>query len=190
MGSLITALSSFTRKGSRSQNSYHYSFKPEKICKSVFQNLFGVGKKSRSNTFKHYSEKGSVPRQHGNQGRKPKHAVNFDDVRRVVNFNLSYAEEYGLPQPAAPRGRDDEPPIFLPCDSSKKRNHSLYKSAYETDDVRKVEYHTFTSIWTSCCSHIKMFVPCFDVCHWCEVLRRQVLDACKEEEKLAALNEF
>uniref|UniRef100_K1REW6 Uncharacterized protein n=1 Tax=Magallana gigas TaxID=29159 RepID=K1REW6_MAGGI len=135
-------------------------------------------------------DSGSVPRQHGNQGRKPKHAVNFDDVRRVVNFNLSYAEEYGLPQPAAPRGRDDEPPIFLPCDSSKKRNHSLYKSAYETDDVRKVEYHTFTSIWTSCCSHIKMFVPCFDVCHWCEVLRRQVLDACKEEEKLAALNEF
>lgn len=124
MGSINTATSPFTRKGSRSRNSYHFSFKHETICRSAFQSLFDVGKTSLSNILKHYSEKGAVPRQHGNQGRKPKHAVNFDNVQRVVNFILGYAEEHGLPQPAAPRGRDDEPSIFLPCDSSKKGIHS------------------------------------------------------------------
>lgn len=61
MGSINTASSAFTRKGSRSRNSYHYSFKHEKICRSAFQSLFDVGKKSLSNILKHYSEKGAVP---------------------------------------------------------------------------------------------------------------------------------
>jgi hypothetical protein len=66
-----------------------------------------------------------------------------------------YAEEHCLPQPAVLRSRDDEPPILLPCDSSKKTIHEQYKSACNTDNVRKVEYHTFTNIWNFClyCTH-------------------------------------
>lgn len=66
MGFINTATSPFSRKGSRSRNSYHFSFKHEKICRSAFQSLFDVGKKSLSNILKHYSEKCAVPRQHGN----------------------------------------------------------------------------------------------------------------------------
>ncbi|XP_061178380.1 uncharacterized protein LOC133187022 [Saccostrea echinata] len=190
MGSISIAGSSVTRKGSRVRNSYHFSFRNVKICRSTFQCLFDVGKKSLSNLLKHYSANGAVPRPHGNHGRKPKHAVRFDDVQRVVNFILGYAEEHGLPQPAAPRGRDDEPPIFLPCNSTKKAIHGQYKSACDTDDVRKVEYHTFTNIWNSCCSHVKICGPRFGVCHKCELLRKRVLDARSEEDKLEALREF
>ena len=113
MDSFSIAGSSSTRNGIRSHNSFNYRFKNVKICRSAFQSLFDVGKKSLTNLLKHYSANGAVPRQHGNRGRKPKHSINFDDVQRVVNFILGYADEHGLPQPAAPRGRDDEPPIFF-----------------------------------------------------------------------------
>ena len=107
-GSVSIAGSSSTRNGIRSHNSYNY-FRNVKICISAFQRC---RKKSITNLLKHYSANGAVTRQHGNRGRKPKHSINFDDVQRVVNFVLGYAEEHGLPKPAAPRGRDDEPPIF------------------------------------------------------------------------------
>ena len=121
MGSVSIAGSSSTRNGIRSRNSYNYSFENVKICRSAFQSLFDVGKKSLTNLLKHYSANGAVPRQHGNRGRKPKHSINFDDVQRVVNFILGYANEQGLPQPAAPRGRDDEPPIFCHVISQRKK---------------------------------------------------------------------
>ena len=69
-------------------------------------------KKVFNKSLKALLRKRGSSRQHGNRGRKPKHSINFDDVQRVVNFVLGYAEEHGLPKPAAPRGRDDEPPIF------------------------------------------------------------------------------
>lgn len=40
-----------------------------------------LGKKYLSNSLKQYIKNGVVPRQHGNLGRKPKHAVNFDNVQ-------------------------------------------------------------------------------------------------------------
>ena len=149
--------------------------------------MFDVEKKSLKNLLKHYSANGAVPRQHGNRGRKPKHSKNFDDVQRVLNFILGYADEQGLPQPAAPRGRDDEPPIFLPCNSSKKEIHGMYKYACEKENIRKVEYHTFINIWNSCTAHIKICGPHFDVCHRCELLRKKVMDARTEEDRLSCL---
>ena len=77
IGSVSIAGSSSTR-----------SFKNVKICRSAFQSLFDVGKKSLTSILKHYSANGAVPRQHGNRRRKPKHSINFDDVQRVVNFIL------------------------------------------------------------------------------------------------------
>lgn len=38
----------------------------------------------------------------GNKGRKPKHALSFPDIKRVVSFIICYSEEYGFPLPAAP----------------------------------------------------------------------------------------
>ena len=102
IGSVSIAGSSSTRNGIRNRNSFNSSFKHVKICRSALQSLFDVGKKSLTNRLKHYSANGAVPRQHGNRGRKPKHSINFDDVQRVVNFILGYANEHGLPQPAAP----------------------------------------------------------------------------------------
>lgn len=38
----------------------------------------------------------------GNKGRRPKHALSFPDIKRVVSFIICYSEEYGFPLPAAP----------------------------------------------------------------------------------------
>ncbi|KAH3844823.1 hypothetical protein DPMN_087086 [Dreissena polymorpha] len=61
------------------------------------------------------------PRRHGNTGGKPKHALVFTDVERVAQFICNYAEEFGIPQPAAPRWRDDTAPI----QRYKENEHSL-----------------------------------------------------------------
>ncbi|KAH3813103.1 hypothetical protein DPMN_141553 [Dreissena polymorpha] len=67
----------------------------------------------------HMLEHGVVPRNHGNMGRRPKHALYFDDVQRVVAYLLSCAEREGIPLPAAPRGRDNIPPTYLPASTTK-----------------------------------------------------------------------
>ncbi|KAH3825908.1 hypothetical protein DPMN_127794 [Dreissena polymorpha] len=67
----------------------------------------------------HMFEHGVVPRNHGNMGRRPKHALCFDDVQRVVAYLLNCAEREGIPLPAAPRGRDNIPPTYLPASTTK-----------------------------------------------------------------------
>ena len=191
IGSLCNVgVSSKTRKGDRERSAFSYYFENVKICKHAFQVIYDIGKKSLNNLLKHFSANGAVPRQHGNTGRKPKHALNFEDVERVVNFILGFADDQGIPLAAAPRGRDDEPPIYLPCDSTKSHIHSLYKAACDAQGARKIEYHAFTNIWNSCCPHVKISQPKDDVCHKCELLRKQIMDARTEDEKLRAIEEF
>lgn len=67
-----------------------------------------------------------TPRKHGNTGEKPSHSLRYDDFRPVVQFISSFADDFGLPQPAAPRGRDDVPPIYIPSDKTKKMIHEKY----------------------------------------------------------------
>uniref|UniRef100_A0A8W8MJ60 Uncharacterized protein n=1 Tax=Magallana gigas TaxID=29159 RepID=A0A8W8MJ60_MAGGI len=40
---------------------------------------------------------GFSTRIHGNKGESPKHALTMEDVKRVKQFLLSYANKYGLP---------------------------------------------------------------------------------------------
>ena len=67
-----------------------------------------------------------TPRKHGNTGEKPSHSLRYDDFRLVVQFISSFADDFGLPQPAVPRGSDDVPPIYIPSDKTKKMIHEKY----------------------------------------------------------------
>ncbi|KAH3702265.1 hypothetical protein DPMN_077276 [Dreissena polymorpha] len=40
-------------------------------------------------------------------------------VERMVHFICKYAEEFGIPQPAASRGSDDTAPIYLHSGTTK-----------------------------------------------------------------------
>ncbi|KAJ8302402.1 hypothetical protein KUTeg_021389 [Tegillarca granosa] len=71
------------------------------------------------------------PRFHRNTGKKPSKSSTFEDIQKVSQFIANYAEEFGIPQSAAPRGRDNVPPIYLPCDTTKIFVHSKYLSSCE-----------------------------------------------------------
>ncbi|KAJ8312014.1 hypothetical protein KUTeg_009387, partial [Tegillarca granosa] len=86
MGSLQNEMSqtSITNQGKRQRQSYGYKYQGKTICKSAFQITYDIGEKSLKNIFKHMNKNGVVPRIHGNVGKKPKHAFDFEDVQRAI----------------------------------------------------------------------------------------------------------
>ena len=99
-------------------------------------------------------------------------------------FISNYAEEYGIPQPAAPRGRDDTAPTVLHSSITKLHIHKLYRESCEEAAVRNAGKNTFLAIWKKCLPHVRNATPRDDVCHSCEKLRKRVMDSISEEEKL------
>ena len=81
--------------------------------------VYDVGKHALQNITKHKQEYGVVARNHQNSGRRPsKSIINYEDVCAVLHFISNYSQEVGIPQPAAPRGRDGEAPVYLPSDTN------------------------------------------------------------------------
>lgn len=122
------------------------------------------------------------------QGKKTSKSLTFEDIQKVSHFIANYAEEFGTPQPAASRGRDSVPPIYLPCDTTKIFVHSKYLNSCEELEipVRSVKYSIFNKIWLQCLPHIKIAWPRDDVCATCEKYRKAFVDEVTEEEKLEA----
>ena len=84
---------------------------------------------------------GLVPRVHGNVGRKPRHTFDHVIIEGVVQFIKLYTEVRGMPQPAAPRGRSDTPPVYLPASQNFKTVHAQYVTACTINSSRHVGYY-------------------------------------------------
>ena len=178
--------SSETRRGDRKRSVYQYRFNSKKVCRNAFLVLYDIHDFTLRSLITHIHEHGVTPRVHGNKGRRPKHALSFDDVKRVVTYLQTYAEEQGMPQPAAPRGRADIPPIFLHSSLTKAVVHKTYVTSLSDQDTRIVKLSAFKNIWKSCVPHIQIASPRMDVCATCETRRKDIMDAVTENEKLAA----
>lgn len=146
--------------------------------------LFDIGKHNLANMIKHVHENGVIPRTHGNIGKRPSKSLNFDDIKTVVQFIENFADEFVMPQPAAPRGRDNTAPIYLTSDTTKSSVHEKYTASCTEGNIRAVKYSTFNNIWRSCLSHIKIASPRDDVCATCERMRKCIMDSVSEQEKL------
>ncbi|KAJ8313169.1 hypothetical protein KUTeg_009285 [Tegillarca granosa] len=127
---------------------------------------------------------------YGNLGRKPKHSLTYDDTKRVVDFILGYSNDFGLPQPAAPRGVNNLPSIFLPCSDTKLNIFRIYEKACFDSNNKAVGLSSFKDIWLKCCPHIRISTPRDDVCQKCEIFRRRIQDAVSDEDKLLSTSEF
>ena len=88
---------------------------------------------------------GLVSRTHGNKHRLPKNAYSFDDLRDVAQFISYYAEEHGLPQPAA-INRNIGGHILLPCSESKQSFYRMYKDVCTDNDRPAVGLTTFKGV--------------------------------------------
>ncbi|KAJ8315738.1 hypothetical protein KUTeg_007888 [Tegillarca granosa] len=113
MGSLQNEMSqtSITNQGKRQRQSYGYKYQGKTICKSAFQITYDIGEKSLKNIFKHMNKNGVVPRIHGNVGKKPKHAFDFEDVQRALW--LKYCPHIKIAEP-----RDD---VCMKCEKARKK---------------------------------------------------------------------
>ena len=76
--------------------------------------MHDFGENAFKNLLKHMNKNGLTPRTHGNAGRKPKKILIYEDMKTVVQFMKSYAQCYGLPQPAASNRKDLSPIFFFP----------------------------------------------------------------------------
>ncbi|XP_056002594.1 uncharacterized protein LOC130049247 isoform X2 [Ostrea edulis] len=169
---------------------YEYNFDDREVCTDVFLFLHDIGEKHFKNLVKHMKTHGIKPRTHGNIGKKPHNALSFEEIKFVVQFINRYSEDNGLPMPAAPRGRDSEPPIFLPCSTPKNEIHQLYVEACHEVQIRAVKLSSFYSIWSACLPNIQIANPRSDVCNTCERHREHILNARSENEKLTAARNF
>lgn len=178
-----------TKRGKKRQRMRHvFRFHGQVVCKGTFLLCYDIGRTSLQNIIKHIEEQGLTPRRHGNKGKTKPHSLKYEDVQRVVRFICNHADEKGLPQPAAPRGTDNIPPIYLSAETTKKSLHDEYMtaSAQVTPPVRTVKLSAFKTIWLTCLPHIKIASPKDDVCATCEKIRKMIIDAVDEESKLTA----
>ncbi|KAH3694624.1 hypothetical protein DPMN_082064 [Dreissena polymorpha] len=92
-----------TKRGKkRMQIRGKYTYRGQEICAYTLRLLFDKGRCALKSIRQSLNKTGPGPRRHGNTGRKPQHALVFTDVERVVQFFCNIAEEFGIPQPAAP----------------------------------------------------------------------------------------
>ena len=179
-----------TNTESSKRKRFAYCYDDREVCKEVFLISHDIGEKYLKNLIKHMKENGPTPRRHGNTGKRPKHALSFEDIKRIVKFIVIYANDIGLPLPAVPQANDGDAPILLPASTTKCDMHGKYKSACEEVGDRAAGLTVFKSAWQSCVPHIQIFTPRTDVCATCEKLRTRVIVAVTEVEKLEALESF
>lgn len=133
---------------------------------------------------------GAVPCEHRNTGKKPHHALKYEDIHNAITFIVNFAAEEGMPQHEAPRGSEGIPPIFLLSSDTKKGIHERYIAKCEGTNVRALKISSFEEAWLKCVPYIWISKPRDDVCQRCECLKKQVIDAVTEEKKLTATEMF
>lgn len=190
MGKLKSKSTGLSSRHDAKRQRYTYNFDDREVCKDAFLFLHDIGEKYFKNLVKHMKTNGIKTRTHGNTGKKPHNALAFEEIKFVVQFITRYSEDNGLPMPAAPRGRDSEPPIFLPCSTPKKEIHQIYVEACQEVQIRAVKLSSFYSIWSACLPNIQIANPRSDVCSACERHREYILNARYENEKLTATKNF
>ena len=156
------------------------------VCQGAFRRFDELGNYKFEHLQRHLSQNGVVPRVHGNKRRKPKHALSFPVVENMVKFIKTHAEVFGIPHPAPLHGRASIHPIYLPAFQNYKTVHKTYVESCRPDNKRAVGLSSFRSIWHQCLPHIQFMTARTDVCHKCEVYRRQVADAVGDAQKLTA----
>ncbi len=174
----------------RQRVTYEYSYDHRVVCKPAFCFLHAISEKILKNIQCHLKENGPTPRVHGNKGRLPSNAFSYEMTKNIVDFIANYSQIFGLPQPAAGRGRAEVAPIYLPAREGYKIVHQKYTEACISAGKQAAKYHAFVSIWHKVLPHIKFMTPRTDVCHYCEKFRVLIKNAVVESEKIDLSSKF
>ena len=192
---LITDPSTVTHAGStqaakKQRRRAVYAFDHRVVCQHTFCFLHNIGEFTLRALRKHIVEAGPYPREHGSKGKKAYNAYPFEVVSDAVEFIKNYSTVYGLPQPAAPRGRASQAPTYLPATQNHKIIHKKYQDACTLEGKAFMQYRSFLDAWHMCVPHIIFMTPRTDVCYRCEDYRSAIQRAVTENGKQTLLAEF
>ncbi|CAC5392565.1 unnamed protein product [Mytilus coruscus] len=182
IGSISEVLAS--SKAEREQKRYRYSFQGVEICEFTWRNVYNIGRSEFKSLKQHLNENGVTPRSHGLSGRKSNRGHSFEVIENTIKFIKRYADEFGLPLPAAPRATDNTPPILLPCSESKKYVHSKYVDSCVNSEQQYIQLTIFKEVWNACVPHIQFMKPKTDLCKTCFQLREEISGSISEDAKL------
>ena len=121
-------------------------------------------------------------RTHGNARRPPPNALSLDNLKLVVNFLFTYAEEHAILLPGRVPGYKDSDRQLLPSSTTKRLVWNVYVEASSQTVVRVVKFSTFTSIWRKYCPHLTVMKPMTDLCAICQENSTVVLRAANRPE--------
>lgn len=115
--------------------------------------------------------------------------MKIEEIENPVKFIKNYAEEFGIPQPEAPRGSDGIPPVYLPASDTKKAIHQRYVKSCEESSIRAMKISSFEDVWINAFHTSGSALPRDDLCQKCECLRKKIMNARTEGEKLTAFQD-
>ena len=85
---------------SRIRKKFAYQINADRpVCQETFLFYYGETLWRLKSLQKHLQTRGITPPVHGNTGRKPIHALSFEDEQYIERFITNYAVVHGLPDP-------------------------------------------------------------------------------------------
>ena len=193
-GELLTNTRGSARPGVRQRVTFTYMFRGVHICRGMFVFLHRISRTRLYNLARHLLTNGLVPRVHGNKRRKPKHACDFNDITRVVDFIKHYADVHAVPLPGRLPKHQDYRVMKLPSDVSKASVYRDYRGASLAlqlggERVRILSYRQFCRLWQELVPFVTTMKPSSDLCFICQENVAAILRSSNmsEDEKSAQL---
>ena len=165
--------------GERRRRTYEYTVSGARLCVAVFLFAHNCSRYLLHKIEAHLAAGCVGFTEHGGTGKAPWNVIPEEEMQAVVSFIEGYANRYGLPQPAAPRGHNKPAPTYLPCLTTKVLLHGEY-----VEGGGKLSYVSFIRVWKSKCTSVVIMKPREDVCGTCSDLQSRILCARTEENRI------
>lgn len=180
------------RSNLRERQKFDYFINADRpVCRAMFLFYYGESIDRLKRHQKSLAEIGTLPPEHGNTGRTPKHACKGKDRRQVKTFIANFTAVHGLPDPGRDlRAAKGHVKIYLPTVMNYRSVHRIYEKSMITERADPVGYQTFRRLWIEHFPHVVFSKTRSDLCMTCEDNKKMInasISSGDEEYKLDCL---
>jgi len=158
------------RSSLRERKRFDYFINADRpVCRTMFLFYHGESIDRLKRRRKYLAEIGTLPPNHGNTGRTPRHACKPADKKKVRTFIENFTVVHGLPDPGRDlRAEKGRLKVYLPTIMNYKSVHRIYEKSMDLEGCDPVKYQTFRRLWIEYFSHIVFSRTKSDLCMTCE----------------------
>jgi len=148
------------------------------VCKKVFLQLHGIGKRRLEYLHEHFKNNGLDERQHGNKRRLPANTTTKDVIDQTVAFLGNHGTQHGLCLPGRIPGHrfTDNKIVMLPSHHSKSYVHRKYEEACKSCNAKPVSSKVFSELWQQFVPYMISINPRSDLCFQCQENRAHIIN--------------